>query len=326
MDNWASSNELIGRDTLNYIQSDLESKLKKCGLMYRVFARCKTMKSLGHKLERKKGKYSPDGKKVQDILGFRIVFYFISDVRIICEILKKESLYDSISDSEQEFKQLKGTCSMCDKNPDIQFDEIFRPERLNLVFKMDDNTRSRFRSELTSLPEEVSSLIDDTYEIQLRSVLSEGWHEVEHDLRYKCKDEWKDFELESRMLNGIFASIEAHEYSMEMLFEKKARLHYNKRQWEPMLRNHLRMRIYDNLSNNIKAVFDADNRKSKAFLKFDRDTIITALYRYPTSYPLHFDNIIFFINRLIETPIEKILELEPQLIKEKLDSLVRTPE
>lgn len=73
----------------------------------------------------------------------------------------------------------------------------------------------------------------------------------------------------------------------------------------------------------LPTLVDVGNR---GFLKFDRDTIITALYQYPPSYPLHFDNIIFFINRLIETPIEKILELEPQLIKEKLDSLVRTPE
>lgn len=325
MDKWASSNELIGRDTLNSIRLDLEGKLNKCGLMYRVFARCKTTRSLAHKLERKRGNYSPTGKKVQDILGFRIVFYFISDVRIICEVLQKESLYNSVSDSEQEFKQLKGTCSKCDKNPNIQFDEIFRPERLNLVFKMDAKTRSRFRSELTSLPEDVSNLIDDTYEVQLRSVLSEGWHEVEHDLRYKCKDEWKEFELESRMLNGIFASIESHEYSMEMLFEKKARLHYNKRQWEPMLRNHLRMRIYDNLSNKIIDVLNADSKKSKAFLKFDREAIITALYQFPASYPLHFDNIIFFVNRLLENPIDEISELEPQLIKEKLDALFRTP-
>ena len=28
-----------------------------------------------------------------------------------------------------------------------------------------------------------AALIDNTYEIQLRTVLSEGWHEVEHDLR-----------------------------------------------------------------------------------------------------------------------------------------------
>lgn len=73
----------------------------------------------------------------------------------------------------------------------------------------------------------------------------------------------------------------------------------------------------------LPTLVDVGNR---GFLKFDRDTIITALYQYPTSYPLHFDNIIFFINRLIETPIDKILELEPQLIKEKLDSLVIAPE
>lgn len=91
------------------------------------------------------------------------------------------------------------------------------------------------------------------------------------------------------------------------------------------MRNHLRMRIYDNLSNKIIDVLNADSKKSKAFLKFDREAIITALYQFPASYPLHFDNIIFFVNRLLENPIDEISELEPQLIKEKLDALFRTP-
>ncbi|MBK7959276.1 MAG: hypothetical protein IPK03_14995 [Bacteroidetes bacterium] len=30
-----------------------------------------------------------------------------------------------------------------------------------------------------------NSLVDSTFEVQLRTILSEGWHEIDHDLRYK---------------------------------------------------------------------------------------------------------------------------------------------
>lgn len=63
-------------------------------------------------------------------------------------------------------------------------------------------------------------LIDETYEIQIRTILSEGWHEVEHDLRYKCKEEWNNFQEESRLLNGIYATLESSEWAMLTLFEK----------------------------------------------------------------------------------------------------------
>ena len=63
-------------------------------------------------------------------------------------------------------------------------------------------------------------LIDNTYEVQIRTILSEGWHEVEHDLRYKCKEEWNEFKEESRLLNGIYATLESSEWSMLTLFDR----------------------------------------------------------------------------------------------------------
>jgi ppGpp synthetase/RelA/SpoT-type nucleotidyltranferase len=34
-------------------------------------------------------------------------------------------------------------------------------------------------------------LVDNTFEIQFRTTLSEGWHEVDHLMRYKCKPDWE---------------------------------------------------------------------------------------------------------------------------------------
>lgn len=47
------------------------------------------------------------------------------------------------------------------------------------------------------------ALTDATYEIQFRTTLSEGWHEIDHALRYKCKTDWDKHEDEERAFNGI---------------------------------------------------------------------------------------------------------------------------
>ena len=56
---------------------------------------------------------------------------------------------------------------------------------------------------ISALPEGFKGRIEPTFKIQIRTVFSEGWHEVEHDLRYKCKDDWEGCELYSHTLNGI---------------------------------------------------------------------------------------------------------------------------
>lgn len=321
MDNWEKLNISVGLTALSIVQNDLEDKLRKCGIMYRIFSRCKSLKSLKKKLEVKKDTYTPDGKKLQDMLGIRIVFYFSSDVRPFCEILKKDSLYSDISDSENEFREnLSKICPDCKKGFEVKFEELFGPTRLNLVLKMDGKTKAAFRSELEQLPTEVARLIDDTYEVQLRSVLSEGWHEVEHDLRYKCKSEWKGFEMESRMLNGIYGSLEAHEWAMEMMFENKAHSHYLRHEWEPMLRNHLRLRLAGNLSADISRILDSSQETAKQLLRFNREEILYALSEMKSSYSINFDNLVFLINRMLILPDKQIVNQEPEIIKRKLDT------
>ena len=50
------------------------------------------------------------------------------------------------------------------------------PERLNLVMRMTPYEQDLFNTAVQEYGDQ-AELIDATYEIQLRTVLSEGWHE-----------------------------------------------------------------------------------------------------------------------------------------------------
>lgn len=325
MEDWTKISEPLGYSLLKGIQEDLKVRLDHCGILYRMFARCKKASSIDKKIKSHPGKYKKGVKLIEDVIGVRIVFYFLSDIKPFCDSLKRSPYFKDISDSEAEFKVKISECKTCEKNPDVGFEELFRPVRLNLVFRMPDDIAEQFRQELENLlPAEISGIIGSTYEVQLRSVLSEGWHEVEHDLRYKFHSDWDNSELESRMLNGIFAALESHEYSMEMLFENMAHQHYVRKLWEPMLRNHLRLRFSgESLSPQINRVFDEDQKCAKHFLRCNRSEIIEKLYRCNRKFPISYDNIVFLINRLSDSPNAAILELESQVTKDILDRIVR---
>lgn len=310
---------------LNNIEQDLISRLNRCGLMYRIFSRAKTTDSLQKKITLNPSKYTESGKKIQDILGFRIVFYFASDVRLVSDLLKSEPNYESISDSENEFKEKIQLCKDCEKYSNVKFEELFRPVRLNLVFKIASDLIDEFRNEISLYGEDNSKLIDNTYEVQLRSVLSEGWHEVEHDLRYKCKSEWVGFEEQSRTLNGIYAALESHESAMEMLFERKAYIHYKNKEWESLMKDHLRLRISGNpLNNKIKTILDSDANIAKILIRCPRSKVIDNLFRYQKSYLLTLDNLVFLINRISNPCIEEIKVLEKELTNQKLNEMFGT--
>ena len=227
---------------INDIKSDLELPLRRSGIFYRIFARTKSISSIKRKLEDKKEIYSPDGKKMQDIIGIRIIFYFMEDVDVFYQYLKNSQNFMEESNSNKELEQMdtiKGIENLTDK--------IFMPTRLNLIFKMPPKCEKELLNILKSTDINYS-LIDTTYEIQLRTVLSEGWHEVEHDLRYKCKNEkwWEYCPNESRMLNGIYATLETSERAMENIFSTIALKNYKKKDWTAMIRNHTCIRLKNN--------------------------------------------------------------------------------
>lgn len=67
----------IGIQIVSEIRQELETILDRCGIMYRLFARGKSKDSIEHKINAIPGKYTPNGKKIQDGIGFRIVFLLL---------------------------------------------------------------------------------------------------------------------------------------------------------------------------------------------------------------------------------------------------------
>ncbi len=279
------------------ILEDLSLRLDRAGIYYRVFTRSKSLDSIKKKLERKADQYKREGKKLQDIIGIRLVFYFLEDVEIVASYLREVSIRGSESNSTHDLRgcEVDGIGGLADK--------VFMPIRLNLVFRMDDRTTKEFEKALKGYEGLDCELVDNTYEVQLRTVLSEGWHEVEHDLRYKCKDEpwWGYCDQESRMLNGIYASLETSERTLGQLFAEISYKNYKQKDWEAMIRNHLRIKFReDPLSPEIRKVLDESNKMAKLILKQEKKDLLDCLFRSIAPYPLSMANIVYLINEMQE--------------------------
>ena len=283
------------------ILEELSAPLNKAGFYYRVFSRSKSSHSIKKKLTAKKDIYTPEGKKLQDIIGIRFVFYFAEDVEIFANYLRNRQEFIDESNSTTDLKNASKT-HQGDKLLNNLCDIVFMPNRLNLVFKMNNRQTKDLHNNLSGHNQEFDTqLIDNTYEIQLRTVLSEGWHEVEHDLRYKCRNAqwWDDCSEESRMLNGIYASLETNERALEHLFSKMAHKNYKKGDWQAMLRNHFRIKfIEESLSEEMHSFLTQNPSLAKFLLKYDKAELSQHLFKANGSYPLTMDNIIHLINEI----------------------------
>lgn len=254
------------------IVEDIQVKLDSIGLMYRLFSRVKEKASLDDKISKDSG-YG-NGKKIQDLIGIRVVLYFNDDINIVRDIISK--LYE-------------------ERSKDVSIDENgqdeFRPTRYNIVYSF---TKKQIDSLKLS---DYFSYVDTTFELQIRTIFSEGWHEVEHDLRYKNKNDWNGFENESRLLNGVLASLENSEWTMVKLFDELAYSHYKDKQWSSMLRQKLRLRFAsDILSDEMISVLDADDSLAKKLFRVDRTQLLREMAGREFYYPVKLDNLVYFIN------------------------------
>lgn len=325
------------------IEKDIIDKvsepLNRAGIFYRIFSRTKSQASIDRKMKSKGAKYSLNKQKMQDIIGLRLVLYFKSDVELISNYFEHLPSFDSKSDSSEEltnaqlklrrFIESQDTIETPDVVdflkliPDLT-KTVFMPVRLNLVCRMNEEQTQtlHYMPEFQSYPD----LIDNTFELQIRTVLSEGWHEVEHDLRYKCKEEswWKECEEESRALNGIFAALESSEISMQHLFQNIAHKNYKKHLWSPMIRNQFCIRLLDyKLSDAIEAVLnDEKNEVAKRIHRCSRKKLLGYLLSLKEPYPLNMNNVVFLLNRIIDSPNKTLMSLEPKVISEKLNRLL----
>ncbi len=144
--------------------SILEEKLKKTGFYYRVAYRVKSSDSILSKMIRRN--YGAKGsdyehKKLQDLVGIRIMLYFDDDMSIL------RTLLDSLFSEPGEWETTETTAYE------------FHATKINGTFKMPGYLSNMIVNPM------LGDYVDDTFEIQVRTNAFEGWHEVEHDLHYK---------------------------------------------------------------------------------------------------------------------------------------------
>lgn len=278
------------------IASSISQHLNQCGLMFRLFSRVKTISSLQHKMQIKGDNYRSGKSLIQDVIGIRIVLYFQDDVDALAFY---HSCGEVVSSSIDEFD----TCT-------------FRPQRLNLTCNLPAEFVEDFRK---ALPEEFAPYIDNTYEIQIRTIFSEGWHEVEHDLRYKCKEDWEGCESYSRVLNGVIATLETAEWSMKSLFDQMARVNYQNKNYRAMLRNKMHLRIKGgDLSDSVNEFLLQNHHVAESILNTDRFVVVLTLLNHQKPIELTYDNLLFLMNR-IEMNNQELIELEPGDTRKMLD-------
>lgn len=267
------------------LTSKIDAVLSSSGLLFRVFGRAKNLDSLSKKIEDSPGKYTKDGKKIQDFFGVRVALYFADDIDIAIELIKDEFEIvwgESVIDSPEGY--------------------VFSARRCNLVVKLPSDIEINY-------PVKYKNLIDQTCEIQIRTILSEGWHEVEHDLRYKAKDEWEGHQDLGRALNGIYATLETSDWSMIKLFEELSHRHYRDGKVLEMLRTKFRIRLQSEVSNDILSILDADKELLKSLFRAPRKEVVKALTSVCKFIPLSPDVLIHVINRgFVQDSRVKLLE------------------
>ncbi|NYE27675.1 ppGpp synthetase/RelA/SpoT-type nucleotidyltransferase [Rhodanobacter sp. K2T2] len=279
----------------DYIRKEIDQELTSIGLLCRVFGRGKSAASLRSKLG-SLDKYSPTGKLIQDAIGIRVVLYFQEDVEVADAVLRRRYQCDDAS-------------STIDK----PVDTVFSVSRYNLVFRLAEEYYRDIGSPTVEFP------IDRAFEVQIRTILSEGWHEVEHDLRYKRKADWINSDDLSRGLNGVLATLETAEWSMRKIFDDLAYKHYKSRKWDALIHSVLRMRITTPLSNSICVFLESNTDAARKLIRINRFDLLSALAKMAPRIPLTADNMIFVWNR-VSLRNTDLTNLTPRIIAETMDN------
>lgn len=270
------------------ITTEIEDELSRAGIFFRIFSRVKSSNSANKKIIAK-GQYYYDGKIkfLRDIIGIRIILYFSDDLPIVNQRLK------------EYFELVEETI---DKNEETKF----APTRENLILRLPHGLIKEFSDILNN------KIFDTTFELQLRTILSEGWHEVEHDLRYKCKEDWKNHLDLARNFNGILASIETSEYSILRLFEQMSYRHYKSKDIIAMMRTKFRLRFMkETISDELRNLLT--DEIVKEIFKLERIEVLSYLFSVKSFLPLTMENLVYIVNySFIKN--KKILEITPEEI------------
>jgi hypothetical protein len=215
---------------------------------------------------------------MQDLLGIRVVTYFYEDVQLIYNYFKQQPFY-------------------IDEQVDIPELTEFRPRRTNLILRIPNETMDLWNQAIKGDNEKRLKFVDSTYELQLRTIFSEGWHEIDHSLRYKCPQNWFLLTEEERLFNGIFASLETSDQTLLKLFDDMAYKHYKNRNAEPLIRSKFRLNFgTDKLNNGLEDIIIKQKGLMKIIQRLDRKEIVMTLLQQPKSFPVNVNNFLYFLN------------------------------
>lgn len=262
----------------------LEERLKQSGLYYRIFSRIKTAESLARKYQVKS--YN-EGKKIQDLIGLRIDVYFEDDLRICRKML--EQMFSLVDWSESEKNEVE-----------------FKPVKINGVFRLPDYLKKQVSGDTWDM------CIDDTFEIQLKTVFFEGWHEIEHDMKYKGGELWSGKNSFARYFNSILATLELCDKSLVTLFENLGHDLYKERNWAGMMKAHYRLKMeerpmYPELEKLLNEDY-SENNLGKRLFKTSRQVLVDELLKQPRHVPINVNTIAALVNQAVihDERLEKI--------------------
>ena len=276
----------------NELLEIIEEVLEKCGLYYRTFCRVKSVKSMTEKLNNKEKGYGKH-KKVQDMIGIRIGVYFRDDIKICQNMM------------EHCFELVDWSMS------DIGVSE-FKPTKINGVFRLPNYIAAKISEETWKLP------IDSTFEIQFKTMFSEGWHEIEHDMQYKGRNLWEGKQSLARNFNSILATLELCDHSLVSLFEDLGHQHYKERNWTAMIRSHYRIRLTDEaVLDEIEELFNHNIELAKSFFKFKRLHFMELLMKREDKIKLSANSVIAIINENVikNQELSKIIQKNSNVIE-----------
>lgn len=272
------------------ISRQVEHILNCAGIFFRIFHRGKSLGSLQQKIQKNPGKYG-DGKKIQDIVGIRVCLYFSDDIDLAKELVCKKFKYSEESSSI-----------------DLPEKTQFGPTRYNLIFSIpEDISRSM------SLPQSMERIVDETFELQIRTILSEGWHEVEHDLRYKFPNDWANDDWASRAFNGVFASLETSEWTMLKILDDQAHSNYKSGNWAAMIRSKFRLRFTDhNLDPLLAQWLSESPSAAKNLFRASRSEMLEYILSIG-NMPVTMNNLVYLYN-IRNAKDSRILEVTPKYL------------
>lgn len=261
----------------------LVTKLNNAGIYFNSTSRIKSESSLLHKLETGKYSMQEGGRKIQDIIGIRINLFYLEDMDICEKILEETFLLDNWSKTKNE-------------------ENKFEAQKCNGVFRIPSKYLRNIPASVWNKP------FDQTFEVQLRTVLFEGWHEIEHEMRYKYKlgsdsketDLWTGHEDLSRVMNSIIANLELRDWSIMQIFNSIHDSQYKEKNWENAIRSKYRLRItQDPLKPELREYLDNNPDIVAQFHTVSKRELVEILLNKKYHKELTPDRVIYLINKEI---------------------------